>query len=146
MKYLKCSNNYVAECIFSGCLNPWQMRLVVQESRLFWMYDTHSNGVVRLWQDWSIQTHCLRLRVTWLSDFFISKIIILHCYYTVADKIIRALELIRVNKLIPNAVWWNNFFSKSWSLGFILFITSMKWQKIGNQTAEKSDVLLKVLE
>ena len=33
------------------------------------------------------------------------------CHATVGNKIIRALEIIRVKKLILNAVWWNKYLS-----------------------------------
>ena len=45
--------------------------------------------------------------------------------HTVGRKIIRALEIIRVKKLIPNAALWNKILS-SHDLGFVLFVTSMR--------------------
>ena len=48
---------------------------------------------------------------------------------TVGSKIIRPLEIIRVKKFIPNIVLWN----KSYSLIFILLMTSRKWWKLASK-------------
>ena len=60
------------------------------------------------------------------------------------QKIITAVEIIRVKKLISNVVLLKQMFVGSWSLGFILFYNKQELKKIANQASQKSQVLSQV--
>ena len=64
---------------------------------------------------------------------------------TVGSKIIRALEIIRVKKPIPNAVLWNKF-CQVMIVKLYAVYSKHEMIKSGNQNKEKSQVSSQVLE
>ena len=83
---------------------------------------------------------------TYVTFFEIRELCSINAKYgivTVGSKIIRALEIIRVKKLMPNAVLWNKFLS---SHDLYAYIVYNKYKMINWQIKEKSQVLSKVLE
>ena len=69
----------------------------------------------------------------------------LHKANTVCSKIIRALVIIRIRKLIPNGVLWNKYASNH-DLRLYTVFNKHDEIKIGDQNKEISQIVLQVLE
>ena len=100
------------------------------------VYETCTIDFFIMYYNWQFETCCVELSKILLLLLLLFSLLSV----TVGSKIIRALEIVLVKKLIPNAVLWKIFIN-SWSLSFKLFTTSMRWFKLAGKLHKITSII-----